>query len=72
MSQVTQGTTKNFLVQYDPSEYTASQIPTLQQRVQALLSGVEPDYLTLCDWFGVKPGVGFQLLATTMSLNSVS
>lgn len=52
--------TPNFQIQYDPVEFPGTgEINLVQQRAEALQMSCEPDYTTLCDWFGVAVGAGF-------------
>jgi hypothetical protein len=52
--------TSNFQIQYDPMEYSGrGEFSGVQARAKAFLTGCEPDYTTLCEWFGVAVGAGF-------------
>jgi uncharacterized protein YaeQ len=49
----------NFQVQYESTDYTQDELLILQPVAQALPNECEPDYATLCGWFGIPVGEGF-------------
>ena len=49
----------NFQVQYESTDYTQDELLILQPLAQALPNECEPDYATLCGWFGIPVGEGF-------------
>jgi len=50
--------TSNFQVQYELTDYSQAELLLLRPRAQVLLGGCEPDYATMCGWFGITVGDG--------------
>jgi hypothetical protein len=51
--------TTNVEFQFDDSAFTATQIPQVRARAQALSAACETDFATLCGWFGVTASKSF-------------
>jgi hypothetical protein len=51
--------TTNVKFQFDDSAFTATQIPQVRARAQAMAAACEADFATLCEWFGVVASKSF-------------
>lgn len=50
--------TKNFQVQFEVNDFSASEVLAVRSRAQYVQGHCEADYAVLCGWFGLAVGAG--------------
>src|SRR4051794_7390133 len=52
-------TSNNVQVQYEETNFSATELPTVKRRAMAMPNSCEADFAALCGWFGLPVRKGF-------------